>query len=110
VEFWAGWSGPTMSGAPARAALARRWADNGVAMLDIGVGETGAGVPAFTAAAAPAANETILFDADRSVFAAYGGSSLPLAVVLDRDGNISATIPGADPARVDAAVRAALGL
>ncbi|MFI5346206.1 MAG: TlpA disulfide reductase family protein [Elusimicrobiota bacterium] len=109
IEFWASWSGPTKSAAPARTALARKWADSGVAMLDIGVGETGSGVSGFAAASAPASNETILLDADQSVFASYGGSGLPLAAVIDKNGNLAAVIPGADPARVDAAIRAALG-
>ena len=108
IEFWASWSAACRSGAPARAALARRWADSGVAMLDIGVGETGAGAASFSAAAALAANETILLDTDQSVFAAYGGNGLPLAAVVDKNGNLTAVIAGADPARVDAAVRAAL--
>lgn len=108
IEFWASWSGPSRTGAPARTALARRWAGSGVAMLDIGVGEGASGASAFAAAAAPAANETILLDTDQSVFAAYGGQGLPLAVVVDKAGNIAAVIPGADAASVDAAIRAAL--
>lgn len=106
LEFWANWSGPSKTGAPARTALARRY--SGVAMLDIGVGETAAGAASFSAASALAANETILLDANKAVFALYGGNSMPLAVVIDRDGDIAATIPGADPAAVDAAIRAAL--
>jgi thiol-disulfide isomerase/thioredoxin len=109
IEFWATWSGPTKSGAPARTALARRWADSNVAMLDIGVGDSGSGVAAFAAASALAPNETVLLDPDQSIFASYGGSAVPLAAVIDKNGNLTAVIPGADPARVDAAIRAALG-
>jgi hypothetical protein len=108
LEFWANWAAATKSAAPARTDLARRWAASGVAMLDIGVGETAAGADAFSALSAPAGNETILLDPDQAVFNAYGGRQLPLAVVVDKDGNIAATIPGADAAAVDAAVRAAL--
>ena len=108
IEFWAHWSGAAAAAARARAALSARWANDGVAVLDVGVGEDAGGAAAFTASAAPAANETILLDPDKSVFAAYGGQALPTAVVIDKDGNIVATIPGADPARTEAAIRAAL--
>lgn len=108
LEFWAGYAAGTRIGAPARASLAARYAASGVMMLDVGVGETSAG--AFTAMAAPAANEVVLFDADSAVFRRYGGAGVPLAVVVDRDGNVAAVVPGADAARVEAAVRRALGL
>jgi thiol-disulfide isomerase/thioredoxin len=103
LEFWASWSGPSLAGAPARVALARRC---DVAMLDIGVGEDGSGAAAFAAAAAPAGNETILLDADSTAFAAYGGRSLPLAVIVDRGGKVAAVVPGAGAALVEAAIRA----
>lgn len=108
LEFWANWSGPAMSGCQARTALAGKWNGSGVSMLDIGVGETPSGAQAFAAASAPADNETILLDADKAVFASYGGQALPLAVVIDRNGAVVASIPGADTARVDAAIRTAL--
>lgn len=108
LEFWANWAPGTKAGAAARTALARRWAASGVEMLDIGVGENASGAASFSALSAPADNETILLDADQAVFNAYGGRQMPLAVVVDKDGNIAATIPGADAAAVDAAVRAAL--
>lgn len=108
LEFWAGYAAATRAGAPARAALAARYAANGVVMLDIGVGERSSA--AFSSFAAPAANEVILFDADSAVFNSYGGAGVPMAVVVDREGNILATVPGADAGRVEAAVRRALGL
>lgn len=108
LEFWANWAPGTKAGAAARTDLARRWAGSGVVMLDIGVGESASGAEAFSALSAPADNETILLDTDQAVFNAFGGRQMPLAVVVDKYGNIAATIPGADAAAVDAAVRAAL--
>lgn len=108
LEFWAGYSAMCRTGAPARVALAAKYASRRVVMLDIGVGESSSQV--LTAAAAPSANEVQLFDADSSIFAKYGGAGVPTAVVVDQDGNIAAVIPGADSGRVEAAVRAALGL
>ncbi|MBI3565755.1 MAG: hypothetical protein HY079_11205, partial [Elusimicrobia bacterium] len=55
LEFWAGYAAATRMGAPARAALAARYAANGLIMLDIGVGERSSA--AFSGFAAPAANE-----------------------------------------------------
>ncbi len=108
LEFWAGYAAMSRTGAPARVALAAKYAARGLVMLDIGVGETTS--QTLTAAAAPAPNEVLVSDADSSVFAKYGGAAVPLAVVVDQDGNVAAVIPGADAARVEAAVRAALGL
>ena len=108
LEFWSGYASATRAGAPARAALAARYAASGVVMLDIGVGERSSSV--FSSFAAPASNEVILFDADSAVFNAYGGAGVPMAVVVDRDGNVVATVAGADAGRVEAAVRRALGL
>ncbi|MBI3563624.1 MAG: redoxin domain-containing protein [Elusimicrobia bacterium] len=108
LEFWAGYAAATRTGAPARAALAARYAPNGVVMLDIGVGETSAA--GFAALAAPAPNEVVLLDPDSAVFRLYGGAGVPMAVVIGGGGLVSAVVPGADPARVEAAVRRALGL
>lgn len=108
LEFWAGYAAATRTGAPARAALAARYAPNGVVMLDIGVGETSA--TGFAALAAPAANEVVLLDPDSAVFRLYGGAGVPTAVVVGGGGIVAAVVPGADPARVEAAVRRALGL
>jgi peroxiredoxin len=108
IEFWAYWAGPVRAGARDRAALAAAWAGSGVVMLDIGVGENAAGADSFKAAAALAANEIILLDTDKSVFAAYGCQVMPTAVVLDKNGNISATIPDADASKVDAAIKVAM--
>jgi peroxiredoxin len=108
LEFWAGYSAMCRTGAPARVALAAKYASRRVVMLDIGVGESSSQV--LTAAAAPATNEVQLFDADSSVFGKYGGMGVPMAVVVDQDGDVAAVIPGADAGRVEAAVRSALGL
>lgn len=108
LEFWAGYAAQTRAGAPARAALAARYAAKGVVMLDVGVGESSA--QAFMAMAAPAANEVVLFDPDAQVLPLYGGTGVPMAVVVDAQGKVVAVVPGADAGRVEAAVRRALGL
>lgn len=109
LDFWAPWSPACRSTVPARAALAAAY---GATVLGVAVGQGADAARAF-AASLPggAAGETVLTDPDQSVFSAFHGQALPLAVVVDRQGAVVATVTGSGPdaeARVEAAVRDAL--
>ena len=108
LDFWASWSAACRGTVPQRAALA---ANGGVAVLGVAVGESADSARAFAASVGGADGETVLTDPDRTIFGAFSGQALPLAVVVDRQGAVVAAVSGSGPdaeARIEAAVQTAL--
>lgn len=92
LAFWASWCGPCRAEAPSVDRLSRRLRDQGVTVLGVNTNDD----PEAAVAFAKGANLSypILSDEDGKVGTAFGVSSLPTLVVVDRTGKIAGVRTG----------------
>jgi thiol-disulfide isomerase/thioredoxin len=106
LDFWATWCGPCRRWMPIVAKLERELAGKGVKFYAVNLREPAATVRAYVKQQKVAV--PVLMDADGAVGAAYGAESIPLTVIVGRDGKIVKTLLGLHPeADLRGALRAA---
>jgi peroxiredoxin len=86
LTFWADWCGKCRAALPMLNALNERYASAGLQMLAVDV----EGDPEHTRKFAKANSVTfpVLTDTDQNVSRIYGLNQMPMAVLLDREGNM----------------------
>lgn len=104
LDFWATWCGPCRRWLPIVAKVARETAAKGVKVYAVNVRETPAQVKAFLKGAGVVI--PVLLDKDGAIGNAYGAASIPLTVIVGRDGKIVKTLLGL---HAESDLRAALG-
>lgn len=95
LDFWATWCGPCRRWMPIVDRASAEFSKKGLKVFAVNLRETDEQVRAFiqkTNVSVP-----VLMDRDGSVGAAYGASSIPLTVVIGRDGKVVRTLLGAHP-------------
>jgi thiol-disulfide isomerase/thioredoxin/outer membrane lipoprotein-sorting protein len=102
LEFWATWAGPSREVAPILSKLAAAYAGKDVAVYAVNIGEPAAAVAAAQKAAPRGA--TVLLDPDRKAVAAFGLTSIPAVLVIDRAGVVRAVHLGT-PEGLEATLR-----
>jgi cytochrome c biogenesis protein CcmG/thiol:disulfide interchange protein DsbE len=103
LDFWATWCGPCAAQAPILDRVARRYKDD-VVVLGINVGEAPAMARKY--AEFKGLSYPILTDDEGKAQRAYGATTLPTIVLIDRKGNISTFVQGViREAALDRAVR-----
>jgi thiol-disulfide isomerase/thioredoxin len=86
LDFWAIWCHPCVEAMPELEQLHKQYADQGVVVLAINVGEEQDEVTKFMAD--HGYTLTVLLDTDSRVTDAYGVQGIPHTVVVDRKGEI----------------------
>lgn len=92
LSFWASWCGPCRATAPSVDRLAKRLGDKGVTVVGINTMDKPDKGQAYARQIRP--SFPIVSDMDGAVGAAYGVSSLPTIVVIDKDGIVRAKRTG----------------
>lgn len=95
LDFWATWCGPCRRWMPIVAKLERELAGKGVAFYAVNAHEPEATVRKYVKD--QKVEVPVLLDADGAVGTAYGARSIPLTVVVGRDGRIVRTLLGLHP-------------
>ena len=95
LDFWATWCGPCRRWMPIVARVEQRLKDTEVRFFAVNVSESADKVRAFlrTAGTTP----PVLLDPDGRISGVYGASSIPLTVVIGRDGKVVDTLVGLHP-------------
>ena len=84
VDFWASWCLPCVESMPHLQELSERYADQGVVVLAVNVGESRNAILRFLAGGPY--TFTVLMDTNGAVADAYGVWGIPYTVVVDREG------------------------
>jgi thiol-disulfide isomerase/thioredoxin len=95
LDFWATWCGPCRRWMPIVAKLEKETAGKKVQFYAVNVREPAATVRAYVTEQKVAV--PVLLDSDGMVGTAYGASSIPLTVVVGKDGKIVRTLVGVHP-------------
>jgi thiol-disulfide isomerase/thioredoxin len=95
LDFWATWCGPCRRWMPIVAKLEKETAGKNVHFYAVNVRESAATVRAYVRDQKVAV--PVLLDSDGMVGTAYGASSIPLTVVVGKDGKIVRTLVGVHP-------------
>ena len=95
LDFWATWCGSCRRWMPIVAKLEKETAGKNVKFYAVNVREPAATVRAYVDAQKVAV--PVLLDSDGMVGTAYGASSIPLTVVVGKDGKIVRTLVGVHP-------------
>jgi thiol-disulfide isomerase/thioredoxin len=93
LQFWATWCKYCRSDEPAVNAIAREFADKGLIVLGVDVGETKKKVKQYLEGS-PRACKIVLTE-DTNLAAMYAAKSYPLYVLIDRNGKIAGQQKGA---------------
>ena len=93
LQFWATWCKYCRGDQPVVDALARDFADRGLVVLAIDMGESKKTVKKYLSEM-PRASKVVLMQ-DTNLAAMYAAKSYPLYVLIDRDGNVAGTQKGA---------------
>ncbi len=86
IDFWATWCGPCIRAVPFISRLYAEYADNGLVILSVNLGEDPNVVAEF--AGKHKMLWTVLLDSDRSVADSYGVKAIPTFVIIDKGGVI----------------------
>ncbi len=86
LDFWATWCGPCRIGMPALSEVAKEFADQGVKLISIDLGEDPADVRAFLADMN--LDITVALAADNTVPSLYKVEPIPQTTIVDREGII----------------------
>ena len=95
LDFWATWCGPCRRWMPVVAKLEAETESQGVRFFAVNLHEDVADVRAYVTA--QKVKVPVLLDADGAVGTAYGARSIPLTVVIGKDGRIVRTLVGVHP-------------
>lgn len=95
LDFWATWCGPCRRWMPIVAKLEKETAGKNVKFFAVNVREPAATVRAYVQQ--QKVEVPVLLDSDGKVGTAYGASSIPLTVVVGKDGKIVRTLVGVHP-------------
>ncbi|MFZ0704900.1 MAG: TlpA disulfide reductase family protein [Candidatus Korobacteraceae bacterium] len=93
VQFWATWCGYCRRDQPAVEQLQRDFADNGLTVLAVDVGESPQAVRTYLQKNPRSCQ--IALDPDRAMAAQFGANAFPHYALLDRNGRIAGTLNGA---------------
>jgi thiol-disulfide isomerase/thioredoxin len=93
LEFWTTWCGYCADEAPFVDSISREYADKGLIVLAVNVGESKKKVQKYLQQH-PRTCKIVLMD-DTNLAAMYQATVYPIYVVIDRDGNVAATRRGA---------------
>lgn len=92
LAFWASWCGPCRAEAPSLNRLSKRLADQNVVVVGVNTSDSKGNALQFAQSAG--LSYPLAFDAESEVAGAYGVSSLPTVVIVDKDGKIAAVRSG----------------
>jgi len=95
LDFWATWCGPCRRWMPVVAKLEKETAGKNVRFFAVNLHEPVADVREYVQAQKIAV--PVLLDTDGAVGTAYGARSIPLTVVVGRDGKVVRTLVGVHP-------------
>jgi len=93
LEFWTTWCGYCLDEAPFVDKISREFADKGLVVLAINVGESKKTVKKYLDQH-PRTCKIVLME-DTNLAAMYQATVYPIYVVIDRDGNVAGTQRGA---------------
>jgi peroxiredoxin len=93
--FFASWAAPSTRDMPAVLAFVEEFENRGVAFYAVASGETPEAVRAFVAAQRYA--HPVVLDSDQKLTAAYRVTSLPVTVLIGKDGTVQAAHVGISP-------------
>ncbi len=92
LDFWASWCGPCRQSMPIIEEVAAAYKDKGVVLYAVNQEEPPATIQKFLAA--QKLNVTVALDKDSAVGAQYGATSIPLTVIVGKDGTVQAVHVG----------------
>lgn len=95
LDFWASWCGPCRMGLPIVTEVAEQFKDKGVVFYAVNVGEGKVKAQGFVEQTGLAA--TVALDTTGSAQRDYGASSIPLTVIIDKDGIVHEVHRGLSP-------------
>jgi thiol-disulfide isomerase/thioredoxin len=95
LDFWATWCGPCRRWMPVVAKLEKETAGKGVKFFAVNLHEELADVREYVQAQKVAV--PVLLDTDGAVGIAYGARSIPLTVIVGRDGKVVRSLVGVHP-------------
>lgn len=93
LDFWATWCGPCIVATPAIAAVADDFADRGVRLVAVNVGEDPETVAAFVKQKALSSKQVVM-DPDGRVSLLYKVDSFPTVMLVDEDRVVQAVYEG----------------
>ncbi len=96
LDFWASWCGPCRQSMPIIEQVAAAYKDKGVVLYAVNQDEPPATIQKFLTA--QKLNVTVALDKDSAVGAQYGASSIPLTVIVGKDGAVQAVHLGVSAA------------
>ena len=100
VDFWASWCGPCHRSFPWMAAMHKKYADQGLAIVAINLDKTQEAAASFLAELP--APFTVAYDPSGKTASAYHVEGMPTSVLVGRDGRILSTHIGFEPAKAAA--------
>ena len=92
LDFWASWCAPCLQIMPQLDKVAREFADQGVVLMSINLGERPEQIQAVMNRLK--LSTTVLLEPDGRTAARYGATNIPLTVVVGRDGRIAKVFVG----------------
>ncbi len=102
LDFWASWCGPCREGLPPLDALSKEFADQGVVVYAINVGEDAPTARGFMQKMGIGLK--VLLDQDSAVSGQFSITGIPTTVVIGRDGVVKAWVVGLNEAAIRTAV------
>jgi len=98
INFWATWCSPCIHEMPYLQQVYDEWADKGLMVLAINIGESSAQVEAFMQS--HDLSLPVLLDAKQAVAQKYNIQYIPSTFFIDKDGIIQEKIVGAFPSKI----------
>jgi peroxiredoxin len=92
LDFWATWCGPCRQSMPIIEGVAAAYKDKGVVLYAVNQEEMPEAIQKFLTA--QKLNVTVALDKNSAVGAQYGASSIPLTVIVGKDGTVQAVHVG----------------